>query len=73
MTRADAAQFGKCVAAGVVMGVVVWWSRGLPLPVVIPLGALVYGASGLAFGAFSLEDLRMVRWHLFSAGRSRRA
>lgn len=54
----------KCLVAGLVMGAGVWAGRDLPLVLVVPMGALIYGAMVLQFGAVSVTDMRRVRGYL---------
>jgi hypothetical protein len=47
--------------AGVAMGGLVWVARDLPLPVVVPLGAAVYGGLVWAISPTSREVLTGLR------------
>jgi O-antigen/teichoic acid export membrane protein len=54
----------KCVLAGLIMSVVVYLNRDLPIAVPVVLGVLVYGGACWALGALSLRDLHEVRVQL---------
>jgi O-antigen/teichoic acid export membrane protein len=51
-------RLAQILAASVVMGMVVWYSRALPLPLAVGIGILVYLVSSFAFGFRSLKALR---------------
>ncbi len=55
------------IIASAVMGGVLWYSRDLPLFIVIPLGAVVYGVSLLLLKFFRKDDIDFVKSF---AGRS---
>jgi O-antigen/teichoic acid export membrane protein len=52
----------------ILMAVVVWWLRDLPLYIPIIIGAMIYGAAALLLGAISRED----RLYLQRFGSSRK-
>ena len=60
----------KCLLAGAVMSVVVWFARPLPVPATVMLGAVVYGSCCLTFGVLTLRDLRVVVTGLRTRGMS---
>jgi O-antigen/teichoic acid export membrane protein len=51
---------GRCLAAALIMCVVVAFTRELPLPAVVVLGGLTYAISLLAIGAVSVKEARQV-------------
>ncbi|HEX2186284.1 MAG TPA: hypothetical protein VHN78_12345, partial [Chloroflexota bacterium] len=63
-TRSTLVYVLKCLLAAAAMAVAVGLSRELPLLVVIPLGALVYGVACLLLGTVTFEDWRQLRAYL---------
>ncbi|HEX2036294.1 MAG TPA: flippase, partial [Chloroflexota bacterium] len=63
-TRGTLVHILKCLLAAAAMAVAVGLSRELPLLVVIPLGALVYGVACLRLGTVTFEDWRQLRAYL---------
>ncbi|MGH2369303.1 MAG: flippase, partial [Chloroflexota bacterium] len=63
----------KCLLVGLIMGAGIWLAHGLPVLIVIPFGALIYGAGSLLLGTVSLGDLRRVRTYLTERRAARSA
>jgi O-antigen/teichoic acid export membrane protein len=57
----------KCLAAGLVMMGAVLPLRDASLPLVVLLGALVYGAASVCLGTISMRDVRLLRLYVFSS------
>jgi O-antigen/teichoic acid export membrane protein len=51
----------QCLAANVMMGVIIWIMRDFFLPVTIILGAVVYGVMLLITGAISMRDVSIIQ------------
>ena len=60
----------KCLVAGAAMAAAVWVLRGVPLPLLVFLGALVYGTCCLALRALTVNDVKAVVTHLWRRGLS---
>ena len=56
----------KCLLAGAIMAAVLWAAYDLSIFLLVPLGALVYGGATLAFGVFSISELKTVAGHALS-------
>jgi O-antigen/teichoic acid export membrane protein len=55
----------RCLTAGFVMAVVVWLVRDtLALPLVVAVGAIVYGGLSFALGTISPSDVRLLRTYV---------
>ena len=61
----------KCVVAGLVMVVVVWTVRTLPLPLTIGIGAVAYCGASFMIGTLSVRDLRVLFSYVLSRTRGR--
>jgi O-antigen/teichoic acid export membrane protein len=51
----------KCLAIGMVMGVLVWLGNDLPIFVTVPLGAAFYGLAVIVSGVITRDDLNHFR------------
>lgn len=54
----------RCIVAGLIMSAAVWLASGLPLPVAVVIGVLVYSLASFALGSVSLQDIKAAHSYL---------
>jgi len=69
LPRSTVAYVGKCLLAGLLMAATVLSLHDLPLPLIVPLGGIVYAVSSLALRTISTRELRIIVRDVFGRGR----
>jgi O-antigen/teichoic acid export membrane protein len=59
---------GKCLLASGLMAAAVVALAGVPLPIAVLAGGLVYTGAAVAFGLISTKDLQQLRWYVSRRG-----
>jgi O-antigen/teichoic acid export membrane protein len=62
--------FGRPVVASLVMGIALWFVRGLWWPLLVPIGAVVYVVALYLVGGFRQPDMEVI-WRLIPLERLR--
>jgi O-antigen/teichoic acid export membrane protein len=63
----------RCVLAGGAMALVLWQLHGLPVPMVVTIGALVYFVVSLSIGTVTFDDIRALKSCMLTRIRVRTA
>lgn len=66
LDRATFVGVAKCLAAGGLMAAVLWLALAQSIFLLVPLGAIVYGAAALALRIISPDELRTIAGHALS-------